>query len=97
MLLEVAKKDGETTGFGVRLKHLREAAGLSLSELGRRTGIAYQTIAKYERAENEPTWPTVLKLAEALGVTTDAFRPDEEVSDQAEPEKPAPKRRGQRG
>lgn len=73
-MLLVAKKDRESTGFGDRLKAIRSAKDVSLSELGRRTGIAYQTIAKYERGENEPTWPTVLKLADALGVEPNDFR-----------------------
>lgn len=73
----VAKEKRPPTGFGERLRSLREAAGVSLSELGRRAGIAYQTIAKYERSENEPTWPTVLTLAKALGVKPNDFLEDE--------------------
>jgi transcriptional regulator with XRE-family HTH domain len=73
-LLLVAKREKKPTGFGDRLRAVREQAGVSLSELGRRTDIAYQTIMKYERGENEPTWPTVLKIAEALGVSTEEFR-----------------------
>jgi transcriptional regulator with XRE-family HTH domain len=59
--------------------------------------LPYQAIAKYERGAVEPGWPTVLKLAEALQVTPDAFLepPAEEVSEQ-DPEKPGPKRRGER-
>lgn len=48
--------------------------GLTQVELGDRVGIVYQAIAKYERGATEPTWPVVLRLAAALGVSTDAFK-----------------------
>ena len=35
--------------------------------------MPYQNIARFEREEREPTWPTVLKLAEALGVSPNDF------------------------
>lgn len=76
-MIAVAKsRRTDPTGFGVILKQLRESAGLTQSELGERCGMAYQAIARIERGENEPSWPTVLKLARALGVTPDAFVSD---------------------
>jgi transcriptional regulator with XRE-family HTH domain len=76
MVAHLAKrKPKRTTQFGQRLRALREAAGLSQAELGERAGgIAAQNIAKYERGVQEPNWPTVLDLAEALGIATDEFR-----------------------
>ena len=75
LVLEVvAKRRNPTTGFGRRLKELREAAGLTQTELGERAGMVYQAVAKLERGSVEPTWPTVLRLADALGVPTDKFR-----------------------
>lgn len=47
---------------------------MTQQSLGDLTGIAYQTIAKYERGQNAPNWTTVEKLADALGVKTDDFR-----------------------
>ena len=39
--------------------------------------MVYQAVAKIERGVVEPTWPTVLQLAEALGVTPDSFLGDD--------------------
>ncbi len=57
------------TGFGSRLRVLREAAGLSQRELAERAGCNQFTVAKLERGLQEPAWPLVLALGEALGVT----------------------------
>lgn len=74
----VAKQKRKQTAFGLRLRALREAAGLSQSQLGERADppLSYQTIARYERGAVEPTWPTVLAIADALGVSTDEFKGD---------------------
>ncbi|MFO0821655.1 MAG: helix-turn-helix transcriptional regulator [Gemmataceae bacterium] len=64
----------DTTGFGDRLRVLREAAGLTQRELGEKVGIHHANLARLERGDRGPSWKTVLKLAEALGVATDDFR-----------------------
>ncbi len=74
-MLAVAEQKRDASGFGVRLRELREQAGLSQAQLGERAGMAYQAIARLERGEREPTWPTALKLAEALGVDLNSFSP----------------------
>jgi transcriptional regulator with XRE-family HTH domain len=61
------------TGFGGRLRALREGAGLSQRELADKTGCNQFTVAKLERGLQEPAWPLVLALAKALGVTCEAF------------------------
>jgi transcriptional regulator with XRE-family HTH domain len=66
-------KNVERTDFGQKLKAAREAAELTQEELARRSGIYVYGIAKFERGVREPTWPTVLKLAKALGVSVAAF------------------------
>lgn len=77
MIAEVAKKR-PSSAFGLRLRELREAAGLTQQQLGEKAGMAYQTIAKYERGASIPTWPVVERLADALKVKTDAFRSNDE-------------------
>ena len=72
------------TGFAVRLKELREAAGLSQQQLAERAGMHLYGIAKLEQGVREPGWVTVLDLAAALGVEPNDFLPAD---------KPAPKKR----
>jgi transcriptional regulator with XRE-family HTH domain len=77
-MVAVAKKRKEKpTGFGAKLRAFREAAEMTQAELGTACDMAYQAIARLERAENEPSWPTVLKLARALGVKPNDFQTDE--------------------
>lgn len=79
-MVNLVAKRPKSTAFGRRLRELREAAGLSQHALGEKAGIAYQTIAKYERGENIPNWETVEKLADALGAKMDDFRADPPAS-----------------
>ena len=76
MVADVAER--KLTGFGKRLRELRTAAELTQEALGAKAGMRYQAIAKLERGTGEPTWPTVLKLAAALGVEPNDFLPREE-------------------
>jgi transcriptional regulator with XRE-family HTH domain len=59
--------------FGVRLRELREAAGLTQAQLAERAGLHPQGVVKLERGEREPAWSTLLALADALGVSVSAF------------------------
>jgi DNA-binding XRE family transcriptional regulator len=61
------------TNFGVRLKQLREAAGISQQELATRAECSLFTISKIERGTQEPAWPLALALARALAVSVAAF------------------------
>jgi transcriptional regulator with XRE-family HTH domain len=75
--LEVAKEK-DATGFGVRLKALRAKAGLTQQELADRMGMAAQNINRFERGGRTPSWETVIKFAEALGVQPNDFLPEDE-------------------
>jgi transcriptional regulator with XRE-family HTH domain len=61
------------TGFGERLRAIRSAAGLSQKALAERAGCNLFTVAKLERGAQEPAWPLVLALAQALGVSCQDF------------------------
>jgi len=61
------------SGFGGRLRELRLARRLTQVQLAERAGMHPQAVVKLERGEREPLWPSVLALAEALGVTVLAF------------------------
>jgi transcriptional regulator with XRE-family HTH domain len=92
--------------FGLRLKELRIAAGMSQKELAEAAGVAQSTIAQLEQGRYEPSFATVLALAEALGRDCRAFAEspatDVKPSGRGRPRKPAdggdaqPKRRRQR-
>lgn len=58
-------------GFPQRLKELRRQKNLSQSELGKIVGLHYTHIGRYERGLSKPSTGTLIRLAEALGVTTD--------------------------
>jgi transcriptional regulator with XRE-family HTH domain len=59
--------------FHVRLKVLREAAGLTQEGLARAADLSASGVAKMERAGSDPVWSTVVRLAAALNVGVDAF------------------------
>lgn len=71
-MLTVAKGKPKSA-FGARLRSLREGAELTQAQLAERAEMQPTALARLERGEREPTWPTVLKLAEALGATPDDF------------------------
>ena len=53
---------------GARLRQIRQERALSLRELGRVSGVAFDTINKLENEHREAQPRTLRKLAEALGV-----------------------------
>ncbi|MZD09231.1 helix-turn-helix domain-containing protein [Streptomyces sp. SID5785] len=52
---------------GRRLRELRRADGLSLSELARRSGVGKGTLSELESGRRNPTLETLYALATALG------------------------------
>jgi transcriptional regulator with XRE-family HTH domain len=62
------------SGFGERLRQLREGAGLTQQQLAERAGCHYMTVSLLERGGQEPAWPLVLQLADVLGVPLEEFR-----------------------
>jgi transcriptional regulator with XRE-family HTH domain len=63
--------------MGLLLRQWRGRRGLSLRELGERSGVSYVTIAKIEAGTMSPTITTLEKLAEALSITLRDFFPPE--------------------
>jgi transcriptional regulator with XRE-family HTH domain len=56
--------------FAVNLKHARQAKGVSQEELGFSCDLHRTEISLLERGGREPRLGTLLKLAEALDVST---------------------------
>jgi transcriptional regulator with XRE-family HTH domain len=55
--------------FGSNLKAARDRLGWGQEELGKRTGLNPATIYRLEIGDRQPRLPTILVLAEALGIT----------------------------
>jgi transcriptional regulator with XRE-family HTH domain len=60
--------------FADRLRELREQAGLTQAQLAESSGLPLGSIRNYEQGQREPYWQVVFKLAEALGVSCEAFK-----------------------
>jgi ribosome-binding protein aMBF1 (putative translation factor) len=54
--------------FGLNVRRLREAAGLTQLELSMRSGVDAAEISRLERAAKEPMLGTIVRLADGLGV-----------------------------
>jgi transcriptional regulator with XRE-family HTH domain len=59
--------------LGNNLKHIRESAGLTQTELERRSGLERSTISKLERGEQEARISTLAVFAIAMRVPLIAF------------------------
>lgn len=57
--------------FSERLLSVRKARGLTQVQLSRLTGISQRSLSYYETQDTYPPAPLVVRLAEALNVTTD--------------------------
>ena len=62
--------------FGEKLRELRERAGLTQAELAEKLQTTQMIVSRWERGGRVPTWSAIQKLADALGVSTEAFRDD---------------------
>jgi transcriptional regulator with XRE-family HTH domain len=60
--------------FAARLASLLGEAGLTAYALARRSGVSKQALSKLLSGDSRPSWDTVVKLADALGVSTESFR-----------------------
>lgn len=59
--------------FKDKLKELRKKAGLSQEELAEKAGLKLHSIRNHEQGQRNPSWPAVVKLSRALGVSTEEF------------------------
>ncbi len=89
-----ADEGKELPPFAIKLKSLREAAGLTQRQLAERAGLHLGAIFKIEQGGREPAWATVQALVRALGVSCEEFMNDQSQQPllSAPSKKPAPKR-----
>jgi len=59
----------ENSTFGDRLAAARDAAGLSQTDLARRTGVRLSSIRSWENDQSEPRANTLQRVAGILGVS----------------------------
>jgi transcriptional regulator with XRE-family HTH domain len=57
--------------MGGRVKRLREAAGLSQSQLAKAARVPVNTIQQWEQDLRAPSFASAVKLADGLGVSLD--------------------------
>jgi len=79
--------------FQDKMKHLREAAGLTQEGLAVRAGVSVGVIRRYEQRSRKPAFDIVVKIARALGQTCEAFADCEDITD-GRPKGATPKRKG---
>ena len=68
-----------SSATGARLRGLREARSLSVSELARMTGLGKGTLSELESGRRNPTLQTLYAVTTALGVPLSAALPPGEV------------------
>lgn len=59
--------------FGMKLRELREAAGLTQGQLAEAAGISRNSLIRLETDLAVPAWPTAMDLARALKVGVEVF------------------------
>ena len=70
----------EIATFGIRLRQLRRSRKLSLEDLAGRTGLSAGLLSQLERGIGNPSFVTLMRLAQALDVQPGYFFPDTEGS-----------------
>ena len=74
------RKEVDTSTYGgrfaVRLKTLREKAGMSVEELAEASGIPKSTLFSWESTTNDPKISQLPKLAEALQIKVRTLLPE---------------------
>lgn len=66
--------------MGTLIRSRREALGLTLYELGQQCGLSESELSRLEREERQPRFETVMKIAQALGVSAQDFYTPQEVT-----------------
>lgn len=62
------KNDAYTKAFGEHLRTLRKEKKMSVYDLDGKSGVHYNLISRFERAEVNPSLITIYDLAKGLGV-----------------------------
>jgi transcriptional regulator with XRE-family HTH domain len=71
-----SQKKPELVALGLRVRELREAAGLTQEAVAKRAGLHWTFIGQIERGERNLTYQSLLKLARGLGVPPAELMPE---------------------
>ena len=74
--------------FAGNLKSFREAAGLTQQQLADKADMKLGGVRDLEQGRVNPTWGSVLALAQALGVDCTAFTQEPQPTEKAGPGRP---------
>jgi transcriptional regulator with XRE-family HTH domain len=64
----------EARRFGDNLKRLIALRGTSTQAIAEKAGLCQRSVQSYVSGARSPTWAAAIKLAVALGVSTEEFR-----------------------
>src|SRR3954453_21988598 len=66
--------EAEAPGIGYRVRSLREAMGLSLGDLGQRSGVSAPMLSQVERGETSPTLAVADRIAAGVRLRLSQMR-----------------------
>ena len=66
-----ARRTQEFTAIGWVMKVVIAEKGLSRAKLAERTGIDYKSVSKYLKGQGNPTYETLKRLCDGIGVSGD--------------------------
>lgn len=72
-MIAVSKKKEDCATPGEFMRYHREAQGLSIYALSKRSGISMPTIEKWERNESSPVLRGLEIVADTLGISIDEY------------------------
>lgn len=71
--------DRQLAEFGKRLRKIRKVLRMSYGQMHRRTGLTEAAICMYEHGKREPSFRSLVKLSNGLGVSIDYLVFGEEI------------------
>lgn len=66
--------------IGIKLMLARDNTGLTREQLSEKAGVEANSIYRYETGKQVPNFPTVIRLAKALGVSVADLVPDDYIA-----------------
>ena len=66
--------------IGIKLMLARDNSGLTREQLSEKAGVEANSIYRYETGKQVPNFPTVIRLAKALGVSVADLVPDDYIA-----------------